>query len=84
MAKIAYNRLFLNIIASFSLLLAVTHAGIIPLDNFNLLPYQFTYNFPYVYSDRKPEDVAENTPLQNAYVKVDMKIKMMGKNVTDE
>jgi hypothetical protein len=35
---------------------AIVHAGVIPLDNFNLLPFQFTYNYPYVFSDRVPED----------------------------
>lgn len=59
-------------------------AGIVPMDNFHLLPYQFSYNFPYVFSDRNSEDVAENTPLNNAYVKVDLKVKMMGKNVTGD
>ena len=34
----------------------IVRAGVIPLDNFNLLPFQFTYNYPYVYSDRVPED----------------------------
>ena len=57
----------------------------IPLDNFNLLPFQFTYNYPYVFSDRVPEDQSyQQSPLQNAFAKIDLKVKMLGKNVTGD
>ena len=54
------------------------------MDNFNLLPFQFTYSYPYVFSDRIPEDQSDQTPLQNAYAKIDLKIKMLGKNITGD
>ena len=55
----------------------LTRAGLIPLDNVNLLPYQFTYNYRYVFSDRVDEDVAAVTSLKNAYAKISLKVKML-------
>ena len=51
---------FLSLIACTSV---IAQAGVIPLDNFNLLPFQFTYNYPYVFSDRAPEDQSDQSSL---------------------
>ena len=54
MTKKLYH--FLALLACTSV---IVQAGVIPLDNFNLLPFQFTYNYPYVFSDRVPEDQSD-------------------------
>jgi hypothetical protein len=74
----------LSLLALTTFLATEAAAGIISIDNLNLLPYQFSYNFPYVFSDRLPEEVSEFTVLGNAYVKVDLKIKQMGQEANGE
>ena len=76
------NLSLLRLLLFSAVLIFQTRAGLVPLDNFNLVPYEFTYNFPFVFSDRTSE--TEDLPLKNAYARVDLKVKMLGKNVTGD
>lgn len=38
-----------------SILSVVVNAGIVSIDSMKLLPFEFTYNYRFVYSDRLPE-----------------------------
>ena len=38
-----------------SFLLLTVNAGIVSIDGMRLLPFEFTYNYRYIFSDRKPE-----------------------------
>ena len=38
-----------------SFLLLTVNAGIVSIDGMRLLPFEFTYNYRFIFSDRKPE-----------------------------
>ena len=61
----------------FAALLQFTFGGIVSIDNMKLLPFEFTYNYRFVYSDRKPEveDNQVQLPLEKAYANFDLKMK---------
>ena len=39
----------------FTILATIVSAGIVSIDDMKLLPFEFTYNYRFVFSDRLPE-----------------------------
>jgi len=65
----------MKLISALFLLASFASCGIIPLDNVNLLPFQFTYHYRYVFSDREDEEHSEDIPLKRASAHINFKIK---------
>jgi hypothetical protein len=57
--KVLLMRQTFLFLLSFASLLKQICGGIVSIDNMKLLPFEFTYNYRFVYSDRQPE-VEEN------------------------
>jgi hypothetical protein len=68
-----------------SFLLATINAGIVSIDGMRLLPFEFTYNYRFVFSDRlpEPEENQAQLPLEKAYANVNLKLKPIYHNATN-
>lgn len=69
-----------------ALLLAVTKANILSIDDLKLIPFYFDYRYRYVYSDFTPESNQTDfvreimSPLADAYITLDMKFTPLNTN----
>ena len=68
-----------------SFLLQSINAGILSIDGMRLLPFEFTYNYRFVFSDRLPEPQENQLqlPLEKAYANVNLKLKPIYHNATN-